>query len=470
MGGPQSARPAAGNRPAGSEALVLLAGPASAAERELVRQWLRDGHVRPAAVLPINGPGLARSLDQAEPETVVTAVRVTWLPRERGGERRVRWADVVSQVNPRRPPVFWQNRIMRREPDRARMVVAEPATVAALRGRWGGTGSFAQFVSRQARLALDRSERALLGHRYKVPKEVTEAIADSREFPAEVARLADRLGLTEQEVMTRAEADLDSLVASMSPIAVDLFSSTLRPLHARAWDVQADTAGLDWLRALNRENALVFLPSHRSYADPLLLADVLAEHDFPPNHVLGGDNLRIWPITPLARRAGVVFIRRSFGDDEVYKLALREYLGFLLAKRFNLEWYMEGGRSRTGKLRPPRYGLLAYVAEAIARGRAEDACLVPVAITYDQLREVSAMASEQGGAAKKPEGLSWLASYARGQLTRIGTVHICFAEPISVREALGPGDRGDDPDARRLAVQKMAFEVAVRINRVTPVT
>src|SRR6516165_8823419 len=471
MGGPQRARPAASKDPAGrEELLILLASPPSAAERALVTRWLRDGGIQPAAVLPLNGPGLARSLDQAVPETVVTAVRVTWLPRERGGERRVRWADVVSQVNPRRPPVFWQNRIMRREPDRARMIVAESATVAALRGRWGGTGSFAQFVSRQARLALDRAERTLLGHRYKVPKEVTEAIADSPEFRAEVAGLADRLGLTDQDVMTRAEADLDSLVASMSPIAVDLLSSTLRPLHAYAWDVQVDTAGLERLRALNRKHALVFLPSHRSYADPLLLADVLAAHDFPPNHVLGGDNLRIWPITPLARRAGIVFIRRSFGDDEVYKLALREYLGFLLAKRFNLEWYMEGGRSRTGKLRPPRYGLLAYVAEAIARGRAEDAWLVPVAITYDQLREVSAMAAEQAGAAKKAEGLGWLAAYARGQLARVGTVYVRFAEPLSLRAALPPGGPDGDQDAWRLALQKVAFEVAVRINRVTPVT
>src|SRR5215467_7880617 len=470
MGGPQSARPATGKRPAGSEALVLLAGSASTAERELVRQWLRDGHVRPSAVLPLDGPDLARSLDRAVPETVITAVRVAWLPRERGGERRVHWADVLAQANPRRPPVFWQNRIVRREPERARMIVAEPATVAALRGRWGGTGSFARFVSRQARLALDRSERALLGQRYKVPKEVTDAIEDNPDFRTEVARLAGRLGLTEQEVLGRAEADLDSMVASMSPVAVDLLSSTLRPLHAYAWDVQADTAGLDRLRALNREHALVFLPSHRSYADPLLLADVLAEHDFPPNHVLGGDNLRFWPIAPLARRAGVVFIRRSFGDDEIYKLALREYLGFLLAKRFNLEWYMEGGRSRTGKLRPPRYGLLAYVAEAIARGRAEDACLVPVAITYDQLREVSAMAAEQSGGAKKAEGLGWLAGYARGQLARIGTVYVRFAEPLSLRAALPPGGPDGDKDAWRLALQKVAFEVAVRINRVTPVT
>ena len=469
MGGPGPAQPVPGDSAAGAEALILLAEQSGEVERALVQRWLDAAEVRPSVILPLAGPELARSLAGTPPDTVVTAARVAWLPRERDGERRVRWSDLLSQVNPRRPPVFWQARIMRREPDRARVVVAEPATVAALRERWGGAGSFAHFVSRQARLALDRAERALLGYRYKVPKDVIEAIEDSPEFRAEVTRLAARLELSQPEAADRTRAALDGLVAAMSPIAVDLLSGALRPLHAYAWDVQADTAGLGRLRELNRRHALVFLPSHRSYADPLLLADVLAEHDFPRNHVLGGDNLRIWPISSLARRAGIIFIRRSFADDEIYKLALREYLGYLLAKRFNLEWYLEGGRSRTGKLRPPRYGLLAYVAEAVARGRADDACLVPVAITYDQLREVSAMAAEQGGGAKKAEGLGWLASYARGQLAKIGTVHVRFAEPLSLREALGPG-QDDNPDTRRLALQKVAFEVAVRINRVTPVT
>src|SRR5215469_6987542 len=473
MGSPRPAEPA-GGRPTGepvAEArLILLAEPASGVERTLVKRWLREAHIRPSAVVPLDGPALARSLAASPPDTVITAARVAWLPPERDGERRVRWADVLSQVNPRRPPGLWQELIIRRQPSRAQLVVAEPATVAVLRERWGGAGSFAQFVSRQARIALDRAERAMLGYRYKVPKHIAEAIEDTPGFRADVATLAARLGLPGQETAERARADLDGLVASMSPAAVALLSGALRPLHAYAWDVQADTAGLDKLRELNRRYALVFLPSHRSYADPLLLADVLAKHDFPRNHVVGGDNLRIWPLSGLARRAGFVFIRRNIGDDEIYKLALREYLGYLLAKRFNLEWYMEGGRSRTGKLRPPRYGLLAYVADAIARGRAADAYLVPVAITYDQLREVTAMAAEQGGAAKKPEGLTWLASYARGQLARVGTVYVRFAEPISLRAALPPGGPDGDKDAWRLALQKVAFEVAVRINRVTPAT
>src|SRR5260370_17358780 len=83
MGGPQAARPAA----AGEGATILLAGPASEAERALVTRWLRDGDLRPSTVLPLDGPGLARSLDRAVPETVVTAVTVAWLPPERGGQR-----------------------------------------------------------------------------------------------------------------------------------------------------------------------------------------------------------------------------------------------------------------------------------------------------------------------------------------------------------------------------------------------
>ncbi len=449
--------------------LILLAEMASDVERALVTQWLREADLRPSTVLPLNGAGLARSLAKSSPDTVITAARVAWLPRERAGERPVRWSDVLSLANPRRPPPSRQARIARREPDRARVVLAEPATVGALRARWGGHGSFAYFVARQARLALDRAERPLLGYRYKVPKHVIEAIEDSPQFRADVAALAARLQVAEPEVLEEACADLAGLVASMDPLAVDLLSGALRPLHARAWEVHADTAGLDRLHALNRRHALVFLPSHRSYADSLLLADVLAAHDFPRNHVLGGDNLRFWPIGSLAKRAGIVFIRRSFGGDEIYKLALREYLGYLLAKRFNLEWYMEGGRSRTGKLRPPRYGLLKYLAEAVER-RAEDAYLVPVSITYDQLREVSAMAAEQGGVAKKAEGLSWLASYARGQMFRVGTVQVRFAEPLSLRDALAPDGEPGDSDAWRLRLQKVAFEVAVRINRVTPAT
>ena len=459
--------------------IVVLADVASETERSLVQNWLRAEGMDPTVLLPVDGHALARPLGRLPGDTLVTPVRVAWLPRERDGQRRVHWSDLMSLSNPWRPPARAQARIVRREPDRAAVVAAEPATIADLRSRFANGGSqrggsaavaFGDFVARQAALALERAERALVGDRYKVPKRVVEAVEASPEFRKEVTELATKLETPEEEVTRRAGHDLYGLVAAMSPMAVDMLSGVLRPLHSRAWDVQVDTDGLERLRELNKKHALVFLPSHRSYADPLLLADVLAEHDFPRNHVLGGENLNFWPVGPLAKRAGIVFIRRSFGGDEIYKFAVRQYFGFLLSKRFNLEWYMEGGRSRTGKLRPPKYGLLANVAEAVERGRTEDVYLVPVSITYDQLREVSAMAAEQAGAAKKGEGLTWLASYAKAQLSPIGSAYVRFADPISLRTALKAGRDIDDSDAgRRLALQKVAFEVSVGINRVTPV-
>jgi glycerol-3-phosphate O-acyltransferase len=452
---------------------IVLTDAGSEAERRLVADALPAG--RPSTtVLPLRGRGLAGALEVASPETVVTAVRVAWASRRPsapvpGRSRRGRLHDARPSLL-RRPPAPLQAAALRRDPDRARVVVAEPATVAELAQRWDGSGTLSAFVAHQAELALDRAERSVVGDRAKVPRHVAEAIQYSPEFRGEVAALARRLERPEDEVYAEAVEDLGTLVAAMDPVAVELFTGLLRPVHARAWDVQADTARLDDLRELNRRHPLVFLPSHRSYVDPLVLADVLAAHDFPRNHVLGGENLRFWPVAPVAKRAGLVFIRRSFGDDQVYKLAVREYFAFLLAKRFNLEWYMEGGRSRTGKLRPPRHGLLRYVADAVERGRVDDVYVVPVSITYDQLREVTGMAAEQGGAAKRGEGLSWMASYIREQVrTPLGTVHVGFAEPLSLAAALRAADPAD-PDAHRLALQRVAFQVAVGINGVTPAT
>jgi glycerol-3-phosphate O-acyltransferase len=95
--------------------------------------------------------------------------------------------------------------------------------------------------------------------------------------------------------------------------------------------------------------------------------------------------MNCFPLGPLFRRAGVFFIRRTFKDDEVYKLVLHHYIDYLIQKRFSLEWYIEGGRSRSGKLLPPKYGMLAYVVDAYRRGKSDDVFLIPISIAYDQI-------------------------------------------------------------------------------------
>jgi glycerol-3-phosphate O-acyltransferase len=286
-----------------------------------------------------------------------------------------------------------------------------------------------------------------------------------------VARLAQELRRPEIEVSREASRYIEEMVASHSRVAIDLWAQFGRFL-SRAYTFSVDRGRLRELKKLNRRHALVFLPSHRSYLDPLVLRPALIQQGFPPNHIMGGINVAFWPIGPWAKRSGIVFIRRSIRENPVYKFALREYMGYLVRKRFNLEWYIEGGRTRTGKLRPPRYGLLAYLVEAFEDCGVEDVYLVPVSIVYDQLYEVGVMAKEEHGAGKRRESFTWLVEYARAQGRGFGKVNVRFGDPLSLREALSAArpPAQDDGGGGDHAVERIAFEVSHRINRATPVT
>lgn len=471
---------------------VVVAAATTSIERDLITRWIRSGGL-PAeyssdtpAVVDLDSRILATELVPRTDDPLIVPVRVVWLPAARDGARRVRFSDILALTNPRNPNRLIQQWLVGRSSDRHRIVVAEPARLSDLRSALHAEDgdpapdSLARYITRRAVVALERAERAVIGDRYKVPRLVAEQIMDSGSFRRRLAAIADEHNLSREEVDSRARAVLGELVAVQSRLVTDLFTQAMRPLHSSAWSVRADESGLRALRELNRRRPLVFLPSHRSYADAFVLGDILANNEFPRNHLMGGANLTFWPIGPIARRTGTVFIRRSFGDDAVYKAALEEYFAYLLTKRFNLEWYFEGGRTRTGKLRAPRYGLLNYVANAIRTGRVEDAALVPVSITYEGLAEVAAVAAEQTGATKKPEDLTWLARYARSQRRSAGNVYVRFGAPLSMRELLTSGgdpalseparDETEHLDRTRKALQKVAFEVAVGINWATPIT
>lgn len=300
-------------------------------------------------------------------------------------------------------------------------------------------------------------------------KEVAREVLNSEHFQAALKQLADKLGQPLEAVSAEAEKGLGEIASVKSPTFSHLFDHVLGPMHTRAWTFDVDTPGLQRLKSLSEKgSALVFLPTHRSYADAFILSQVLRENGFPRNHILGGDNVGFFPLGTIIRRSGGVLIRRSFKGDEIYKLVVREYLRYLVAAGGNLEWYMEGGRSRTGKLRPPKYGLLRYLVDAIEGGAAEDLMLVPVSITYDQLHEVGMMAAEEAGTTKAKEGIRWLMDYAKTQKEWIGKSYIRFGEPLSLRGALV--DTDPQKSSGRWALDKVAFEVFQRINRITPVT
>jgi glycerol-3-phosphate O-acyltransferase len=295
-------------------------------------------------------------------------------------------------------------------------------------------------------------------------------LSDPR-FVGAVHELAERQDRPGDAVMADAAACLAEMETAQQRVGRAIWARWATYLYSRAYRLTFDEEALARIRDLGRTHPLVFLPSHRSNLDGYVMASLLYKQGFPGNYTLGGKNMAFWPIGPLGRRSGVIWIRRSFRDDEVYKLTLRHYLGHLVRQGHDLEWYIEGGRTRTGKLLPPTLGLFTYLADAVEDHGVQGVHVIPTSIVYDELPEVEEMTTESHGAVKPPEGLPWLLRFARQQRGDYGNVQVNFGEPIDLAAALAAN--GSDPvdkPARRLARHKVAIEVCARINRATPAT
>jgi len=487
--------------PKGDGRIVFLLDACTELERTMLERWI-DRNRPPSApassteVVPIppsrrrsarkTGSGLARleSAIAAGGDPVMAPLRVAWFSANPDGMRHLSTLDILTMTDPRDPGPLRQRWTARRHPTRARVVAGEPARLSELRQAWrerGGqdeteTTGLAEFVAHRAALALERTERRLRGARYKVPRLVREDILMRPSFRGGIARLARELGQPEQKVAEEAAQYLGEIAATHDPFVIDVVAWLIRMLYRRGYgeNIHYDRERLESIYATAQRYPVVFLPTHKSNLDHLVLQYVLHENGHPPNHTAGGINMNFFPIGPLMRRAGVFFIRRTFKDNPTYKFVLHHYVDYLVEKRFTLEWYLEGGRSRSGKLLPPRFGMLAYVVDAWQRGKSEDVVLLPVSIAYDQIQDVGEYVAEQRGARKESESFSWFLKVVRRLRRRYGDIHIRFGDPVSLREFysdnIAPQHSAGDPDEKSLGLQKLAFELSVRINRATPIT
>jgi glycerol-3-phosphate O-acyltransferase len=477
--------------------IVFLIDAAGSLEQRLLEDWIarnRPADCAPNGIetIPIPPSRTARSRGRIDPrldaslatgdDALLAPLRVAWQPAQKDGVRAVRLSDLLTFGDPRDPGRLRQTWVLRRHPDRCCIVAGEPAPISELRERWrraggtdaGHTTGLPDFVARQAALALERAERRLRGARYKVPRLVHEDILARPAFRGGIARLARELGRPEDKVTHDASRYLREIAATHSTYVIDLVAHLIHFMYTLGYGetLHYDRAQLEQIYSLAQRYPVVFLPSHKSNLDHLVLQYALHENGHPPNHTAGGINMNFFPMGALMRRSGVFFIRRTFKDNAVYKFVLRQYIDYLIEKRFPLEWYIEGGRSRSGKLLPPRFGLLAYVVDAYRRGKSDDVMLIPVSIAYDQIQDVGEYVAEQRGAKKQRESFGWFLGMVRRLRRRYGSIHIRLGEPLSLAKTIGPPDPAAEPrdDEENLALQKLAFEMSVRINRVTPIT
>lgn len=341
---------------------------------------------------------------------------------------------------------------------------------------------------------LDRERRVILGPRARSPERTIEEVLRHPRVRAAIEEAAEREGKAVDEVRVGARKAMVRLAARPAPWLFPWAERVMDAVFHRIYDgIEVDEEGLRRVRDAARSGPVVLLPSHKSHLDYLLLSYVCWKAGMAIPLIAAGDNLAFWPAGPVLRRFGAFFIRRSFGGARLYTTLVDTYLRKLLAQWTTIEFFIEGGRSRTGKLLPPKLGLLTMITEA-AESTGTDVAFVPISIGYERIVEERSYEHELSGGEKKREDAGQLVeSLPRVLASRYGCAYIQVGTIQRISRGTSEGDAHrplsvpppaaappatpsarrallERANARRAAVQVLADSVMREISRVTPVT
>ena len=219
-------------------------------------------------------------------------------------------------------------------------------------------------------------------------------------FQAELEQAALASGKNPEQAQKYARKCLKEIEATPRESWLRPAAKMARFIYTRSYEAQLDINldAVEELRELSRDHLLLFLWSHKSHMDSFVFLLSLYEQNFRPLPLIfAGINMNFLGFGALARRVGAIFLRRTFQEDPIYKLVFRRYIDFLISNKSPLSWSIEGTRSRTGKLSPPKLGILNWVVESCHREGMKDVLLVPVSIAFDRIAEIDDNVAIQTG-------------------------------------------------------------------------
>ena len=334
-----------------------------------------------------------------------------------------------------------------------------------------GESRLARRLNNSLQRELAQEERAVWGPLLLPRHAIAERVFEGREVAGTLAKMAQDRGIPERKLWREARGYFWEIAANFNGFAFGIIEVLFKQIWRRMFS-GVEVRGLERVVECVKQHPVVLVPCHRSHFDYMVLSYIFREHFLSPPHIAAGINLSFWPVSSLLRGSGAFFIRRSFEDNEVYKLVFHRYLTTMIRQGYTLEFFIEGGRSRTGKILTPKLGMLSGVVRAFLGGVRRDLYLVPVSIHYGRIAEESAYDAELSGAKKQKESFGALLKARSVLKQRHGTVYVSFAEPMSLRATLGErlgrfAEGQNDPvvqEEQRRFVQKLGFRILHEVN------
>lgn len=331
------------------------------------------------------------------------------------------------------------------------------------------SNKIARMVRRKIIVAVNQEMRVVLGPRYFSPVFIKETIMRDPDVLKMVEQISQETGVNRKKVMGQAYHFLTEISANYKFRFIEVMYVVLTWLFKKVFEeLVVVPKQIQELRETLKTKSVVFVSCHRSHLDYLVVPEVLFVEDIVTPHIAAGVNLSFWPVGPFLRMGGAFFIRRTFRGEPLYSLCLQKYIEWLIKNRINIKFFIEGTRSRSGKMLPPAYGLLKMILQTYEDRQVDDIALVPVSISYDEVFEEKTYGKELAGAQKERESAKGLIRSRSLFRRNLEKVYVRFAPSLSLKSEVPLTDHFTSDSS--LSLQKLAFQLCKSINDVTPIT
>jgi len=291
-------------------------------------------------------------------------------------------------------------------------------------------------LARAIKIFLHREERVVHGPALMPRRRIKHTVIEAPEVQTGLREVAAQRKIPVEKLQREAEGYFEEMASNFNGILFGIVAYVFKKFWGRMFS-GIEQIGFEKVIEKVRDHPVVFVPCHRSHFDYLIITYLCHLKFVSPPHIFAGINMAFWPMTTMLRASGAFFVRRSFNDNEIYKLVFKSYLQFLIREGYTQEFFIEGGRSRTGKIMTPRLGMLSAIVNAQLGGIRRDLYLCPVSIHYGRIVEEDVYQRELSGDDKEAESIGGLLRARRFLKQKYGVAYVSFADPISLNEALG---------------------------------